>query len=286
MFKKGLSSSSADSSSVDSQIVQSTAANETVNVVVCGQAGVGKSSLINMLAGRAVAETSNDVAGCTSKSYPYPITMPGDRKITLWDTVGLDGWTTERVTALTATENIRKLTTQLLESTGLSLILYMVRGKPVGSVITDYLLFKAFCDDKVPFVLVVTGLDQDSDRVIWWEQNKSHFNQAGPLSDGHICIVSSKDLHNEEAYAESAREVFNLIEATCLRDPWIADRKSWFIQTVSSVAGVLLASTLKASQRSEILLDGLMQNGVPEDEARAVVRIFQRKYKSVYARSR
>ncbi|KZP17100.1 P-loop containing nucleoside triphosphate hydrolase protein [Athelia psychrophila] len=263
---------------------QDTASNETVNIIVCGQVGVGKSTLINMLAGQTVAKTSNDVAACTAESSSYTITMPGDRKITLWDTVGLDEGSTGRATVLAATENIRKLTTRLVESTGLSLIIYMVRGKPVGSVITDNLLFKAFCDDKVPFLLVVTGLDQVSDRAVWWKQHESHFHQESPLSDAHICIVSSKDLHSEEACAESATEVFKLVETTCLRDPWREDRKSWFIKTVSNAAGVLRASALKASQRSEILLEGLVRNGVPEDEAQVVVRIFKRKYKSAYAK--
>ncbi|KZP04587.1 P-loop containing nucleoside triphosphate hydrolase protein, partial [Athelia psychrophila] len=221
------------------------AANKTTNIIVCGQAGVGKSSLINMLAGgqKEVAKTSNDIVGCTFKSDPYHVTTPSGRKLTLWDTAGLDEGPTGRVTTLAAMKNIRELTTQLADSTGLSLIIYMVRGRLVGSIRKNYLLFKAFCDGKVPFVIVVTGLDNESDRGGWWSRNEGHFREAGLIGEGHACIVSAKDGHNGTAYAESAKEVFKLIEDKAYRrDPWKVDKQNWFIQTVINVMEILLGS--------------------------------------------
>ncbi|KZP22228.1 P-loop containing nucleoside triphosphate hydrolase protein [Athelia psychrophila] len=252
------------------------------NIIVFGHTGAGKSSLVNMIAGEDVARTSNDIIGCTFKSEPYHITTPQNRKITLWDTAGLDEGPTGQVTTLAAMKNIRELTTQLADSTGLSLIIYMVRGRLVGSIRKNYLLFKAFCDGKVPFVIVVTGLDGESDRAGWWNRNEGHFREAGLLGDGHACIVSTKDRHNDKAYADSAREVFKLIEEKAyLRDPWMVDKKNWFIQTVINVMGVLLGS-----QSSKTLLEGLMANGVPEDEAHDAVKIFKGKYKTAEARSK
>ncbi|KZP32064.1 P-loop containing nucleoside triphosphate hydrolase protein, partial [Athelia psychrophila] len=214
------------------------------NIIVCGQAGVGKSSLINMLDGgrKEVAKTSNDIVGCTFKSEPYNVTAPSGRKFTLWDTAGLDEGPTGRVKASAAISNIRELTRQLAAPTGLSLIICVVRGKILSSTQKNYLLFKAFCDSKVPFVLVVTGLDDVSNRAMWWEQNESYFHRADLFSDGHACIVSSERRRTEKAYVESVKEVFDLIERTCPRDPWKADNKSWFIQTVVNVVGVLVAS--------------------------------------------
>ncbi|KZP12901.1 hypothetical protein FIBSPDRAFT_707108, partial [Athelia psychrophila] len=201
------------------------------NIIVCGQQGVGKSSLINMLAGgqKEVAKTSNDMMRCTFKSEPYPVTTPSGRKLTLWDTVGMDEEPTGRVPTLEAMKNIRELTTKLADSAGLSLIIYMVRGKLVGSIRQNYRLFKAFCDGKVPFVIVVTGLDGESDRGGWWNRNESHFRDAGLIGEGHACIVSAKDGHNGKAYAESAKAVFKLIEDKAYRrDPWIMDKQNWF----------------------------------------------------------
>ncbi|KZP22233.1 hypothetical protein FIBSPDRAFT_931233 [Athelia psychrophila] len=257
--------------------------NKTTNIIVCGVQGVGKSSLVNMLASgpTEVARTSNDTIGCTFKSEPYSLTTPSGRKLTLWDTAGLDEGPTGRVTTLAAMKNIRELTTQLADSTGLSLIIYMVRGRLVGSIRKNYVLFKAFCDDKVPFVIVVTGLDGESDRAGWWSRNEGHFREAGLLGDGHACIVSAKDRNNDKAYADSAREVLKLIEEKAyLRDPWMVDKKNWFIQAVINVMELLFGS-----QSSKALLEGLMANGVPEDEARDAVKIFKSKYKIVDARA-
>ncbi|KZP04588.1 hypothetical protein FIBSPDRAFT_968005 [Athelia psychrophila] len=235
-----------------------TAANKTINIIVCGQQGVGKSSLINMLAGgqKEVAKTSNDMMRCTFKSEPYPVTTPSGRKLTLWDTVGMDEEPTGRVPTLEAMKNIRELTTKLADSAGLSLIIYMVRGKLVGSIRQNYRLFKAFCDGKVPFVIVVTGLD-------------------GLIGEGHACIVSAKDGHNGKAYAESAKAVFKLIEDKAYRrDPWIMDKQNWFIQAVINVMEILLGS-----KSSKTLMEGLIENGVSEEEARDAVKVYKGKYK-------
>ncbi|KZP32056.1 hypothetical protein FIBSPDRAFT_849024 [Athelia psychrophila] len=229
-----------------------------------------------------VAKTSNDIIGCTFKSEPYDVTTPSGRKLTLWDTAGLDEGPTGRVTALAAMKNIRVLTLQLAASKGLSLIIYVVRGRLVGSIIKNYLLFKAFCDDQVPFVLVVTGLDGEPDRAGWWNRNEQYFHQAGIRSDGHACIVATRDDYNEKAYTESVRDVFELIETTSSQDPWKVDNKHWFIQTVINVVAILLASS-KPSERSKVLYRGLIDNDVEEDEAKAAVKVYKLNLKSARA---
>ncbi|KIK15328.1 hypothetical protein PISMIDRAFT_328817, partial [Pisolithus microcarpus 441] len=61
----------------------------TLNVILFGETGVGKSSVINLMAGSLVAEVSSDLGGCTMNSTDYKVTI-GSRKITIWDTVGLE----------------------------------------------------------------------------------------------------------------------------------------------------------------------------------------------------
>ncbi|KAF7969664.1 hypothetical protein HWV62_26713 [Athelia sp. TMB] len=239
---------------------------KSINVIVCGQAGVGKSSIINMLAGKEIATTSNDMIGCTFKSEPYVVARPGHRAITLWDTAGLDEGPTGRVTALAAMKNIFKLTSQLSESTGLSLIIYVVKGKLVGNIVKNYLLFKAFCDDKVPLALVVTGLDDVDDKVAWWGRNERYFKQAGLLSAGHACIVATKQPHTADAYDQSTEEVFDLIETTSLSTPWATESRNWFIRVVTKVVGILLVSA-RSPERGQILYEGLLQNSISEQEA-------------------
>ena len=45
------------------------------NIVIFGETGTGKSSLINMLSNSQMAEVSNLAVGCTFQSNPYPIIL-------------------------------------------------------------------------------------------------------------------------------------------------------------------------------------------------------------------
>ncbi|KAG1844468.1 hypothetical protein F4604DRAFT_1821421 [Suillus subluteus] len=59
------------------------------NIVLFGQPGAGKSSLINLMAGEAVARTSSDMRSCTLQWQQYPITFNG-KSYNVFDTVGLE----------------------------------------------------------------------------------------------------------------------------------------------------------------------------------------------------
>jgi len=49
------------------------------NIIVFGETGVGKSSIINMLQGGEVATTSNSAYGCTSESSHHEVTLTSRR---------------------------------------------------------------------------------------------------------------------------------------------------------------------------------------------------------------
>ena len=61
----------------------------TRNIIIFGQTGAGKSSIINMLAGSGVAEVSDSASGCTSSNKRYSIPRE-DNNYTFWDTPGLN----------------------------------------------------------------------------------------------------------------------------------------------------------------------------------------------------
>jgi tRNA U34 5-carboxymethylaminomethyl modifying GTPase MnmE/TrmE len=62
---------------------------DTCNVVVFGETGAGKSSLINLVAGSQTALTSRDAMGCTTETNVYDVLIQNETlKVKLFDTVG------------------------------------------------------------------------------------------------------------------------------------------------------------------------------------------------------
>ncbi|KAF5325808.1 hypothetical protein D9611_000939 [Ephemerocybe angulata] len=61
-------------------------------VAVIGQAGSGKSSLINAIIGENVAKVGADFTSCTEGVAEYPYVLPNGHKIILVDTPGFDGY--------------------------------------------------------------------------------------------------------------------------------------------------------------------------------------------------
>jgi GTPase SAR1 family protein len=77
------------------------------NIVVCGSARVGKSTLVNAICGRELAKTSNSLSSKTDQIEKYILNrvyMPTDHpsnsidySITIWDTPGIESWTEDHV---------------------------------------------------------------------------------------------------------------------------------------------------------------------------------------------
>jgi len=72
------------------------------NIVVCGSARVGKSTLVNALCGRELAQTSPSLASTTDKMKKYVLHKVCDSNsseytITIWDTPGVESWTKDHI---------------------------------------------------------------------------------------------------------------------------------------------------------------------------------------------
>ncbi|OAX32309.1 hypothetical protein K503DRAFT_727146, partial [Rhizopogon vinicolor AM-OR11-026] len=118
------------------------------NIVIFGEAGSGKSSVVNVIAQNQVAATSGSAAGCTFRYERHEVEISGENFV-LFDTVGLDEGTT-------GNGLLRELTSP--KSDGISLLVYCVRGVRVSrALLRNYNLFySAICRKKVPIVVVVT----------------------------------------------------------------------------------------------------------------------------------
>ena len=160
--------------------------------MIFGDSGVGKSSLINMLAGRKTAETSNGVLGCTFQSRQHTVTINGE-KVNVWDTAGLDEGTRGRVPPEVAERNLTKLLRELRSANGIHLLVYCMRGASIRkSLARNYVIFhSAICRKKVPIVAIVTGLENEPVAMEdWWIKGEKELAKYKMRFDDHACVTT------------------------------------------------------------------------------------------------
>ena len=195
------------------------------NVILFGEAGAGKSSVVNMIVGKAVAKVSSAPSGCTFQNDAYEAVI-GDKRYVIYDTAGLNEGEHGRVPHWQA---IRELYTLIRQLDGVSLLVYCMRGRVLGNARTNWNLFnKVICGGNVPAIAIVTGLESsrntDSDKF------RAVFKANGMEAMDVGCVVSIRGTKNEYAdyYAESQVKVRALVTKHCLEKSWGEEKEKWF----------------------------------------------------------
>ena len=203
------------------------------NIVFFGAAGSGKSSIINMLAGRQVASVANGLKGCTFESSCYEVDINGST-FNLWDTAGLNEAVTGQVPNTDATVSLFRLLKSL--NSGLNLLVFCMQGGRIQDVAPmNWRLFhEVICDRKVPIVIAITHLELEKSMDAWWGENRGSFERHEMLAHGVACITASRGkemapgVHKLDAeYAESRPKMMDLLSNSHLKKAWIPP-KDWF----------------------------------------------------------
>ena len=167
------------------------------NIVIFGESSVGKSSVVNLIAGADVALTHPPLHAdrCNLRNTPYEVEFSGS-KYRLYDTPALD----ENSPATDVAMDLYKLVLSLHE--GINLLALVIRGPRVTqSILPNYEMFyKIICQKKVPILLIVTGLEVESPMDEWWGRNKCIFAQHGMLFTNVACITASKGKLSDGAF--------------------------------------------------------------------------------------
>ncbi|CAG8701357.1 2325_t:CDS:2, partial [Acaulospora colombiana] len=211
------------------------------NIIVLGETGSGKSSVINMLHGSREAKVSNGAKGETFKNECYEKVLR-ERTINVFDTVGLDEGDQGTCAAEQAIRNLYGLIRQL--ENGVNLLVYILRAPRITKTDqTNYdLFYKQLCCSAVPIVLVVTGLEDEEDMGKWWFDNENIFNDYGMKFAESACITATKGKLKkgvytlQEEYDESKIKVQDLIAKHYSRVPWKMPKLLW-LQRMVKICG-------------------------------------------------
>ncbi|KIK39043.1 hypothetical protein CY34DRAFT_808753 [Suillus luteus UH-Slu-Lm8-n1] len=187
-----------------------------MNVVIIGQSGVGKSSLVNMLCPGGNAYASNDATGCTAVEREYTCYLGKQQSCQVHDTIGLEEERWGFLPDMRAQKRLKKY----LKAIELNLLVYCMsgmRGSLKRSHGRNYKKFKSVVGNNVPVVVVVTGLENfEGPLENWWLRNERELQNIGiPKTVGHACITALPKavLESEKRvlYDKSCEDVKTLI---------------------------------------------------------------------------
>lgn len=221
----------------------------SLNIILFGETGVGKSSVINLIAGRQIAQTSPDVQGCTMSFKPYTFPVNG-RTFHIWDTVGLEEPEMGVNGYLPAIEQACDLIQQLTNRGGVDLLLFCIRGNRVTATTqSNYRLFyEVLCRSQVPIALVITHLEREADMEKWWERNVDSLEKYGIKAAGHACVTG---LPTHSKYPESRQNIARLLEGHNNDGRFNMPPEGWLIEFLRMFG--LFAPLKRESKRKDIL---------------------------------
>ena len=180
------------------------------NIIIFGEAGVGKSSVINLIANTDVAKTSRDAKGCTLESKQHTFNV-ARRTFNIWDTIGLGEPMFGVTNYLSAIEKTYVLIRQIKAQGELDLLLFCMPGcRVTATMVCNYrLFFEVLCEKRIPIAVVVTRLEDEEKMEEWWDRNEKYIRQCGLIFGGHACITGRRG-HPKAAEGQSALELLLL----------------------------------------------------------------------------
>ncbi|KIJ18987.1 hypothetical protein PAXINDRAFT_70273 [Paxillus involutus ATCC 200175] len=202
------------------------------NILIVGEVGVGKSSLVNLITGQQRAITSNGARSCTLQSQEH-ITTLGSVQLALHDTAGLhEAVGRMKMDAyLDAVHQAYTLISKLESSGGISLLLFCMKGGRISMTMqqTYNLFVEVLCNYKVPVVIAVTHLEGYDCMEEWWIENEKLISEYGLKSIGHACITATPGYRNMfmDKYEQSRETMKKLLLDYSNHPSWKEEKANW-----------------------------------------------------------
>ncbi|KAH7889067.1 hypothetical protein F5I97DRAFT_1804005, partial [Phlebopus sp. FC_14] len=207
-----------------------------VNIVLFGETCVGKSSVINMIAGHNVVRQTYP----SGPKHPFEFEeyelVGGDRKYHIYDVTGVCEGFDGLVHPDQVDENLTNLERELVKAGRIHLLLHCIRGPRFRRAwLKNHQIFHSTIFRKqVPIAVIVTGLENhEEDMEQWWGTNGRELLRQMHF-DAHAC-VTTLDANRVDSpvlklrCAESRKTIISLITKTYSHpgQDWRAHQNPW-----------------------------------------------------------
>ncbi|KAI6114557.1 hypothetical protein F5141DRAFT_1001773 [Pisolithus sp. B1] len=156
-----------------------------LTVMVLGEIGVGKSSVVNLIVGEYVTGCSSDVEVCTRRTTRHEATVES-MKVHIWEVSGFN-----------KPEDLKKNAPDIEDKFGpileakasVNIILFCMRGQKVTATTKRiFELIHGIFKKRIPIVLVINHLERERDMEDWWRRNQG---TLGTSMSGtrHVCVT-------------------------------------------------------------------------------------------------
>ncbi|KAI5991122.1 P-loop containing nucleoside triphosphate hydrolase protein [Pisolithus albus] len=243
-----------------------------VNIILVGQTGTGKSSLVNLIAGQHIAGTSPDADVCTVSSTEYRFEV-GAHDFRIWDTPGLEEPEGGVNGYITAVSKALQLIRRLAAAGGVNLLLLCMQGQKVTRATQgNYRLFyEILCEECVPLGLVITHLEREDDMEEWWERNKKILDGYGIKSAGHACVTGLPSCPKK--YALSRAAIYGLLTDCDRFGKYDMPPDIWMKRLAKSIKSFIVGG---GRPKGEKLTQALVTRcGLKEEDARELRKLLE-----------
>jgi hypothetical protein len=236
-------------------------------MIVFGESGVGKTSIVNMLAGKEIFPVGRAAVGTTLESHGCLIKCEG-LSLNVYDTVGLNEPPTGSVSAKEAIRALYNLKRDLATGCGINLLVFVTTFRIRKQTVDSFnLLCAVFGEQRVPTVIAITNQEYVDNRR-WWKENRSLFVKSGMTFEGYAIGTADSKLAHEQTYLEMQEGLQRAIREHGKVAGVTLPQRSWFEGAVTRMFRKFRGLyDISKSEVSRLVREVLIEHGCDEEDA-------------------